>query len=106
MEFADPAATAQGAGTPPRSLCLTLRHRLSGQQRPSTAIEFSRIGPKRPGVFHPREVAHFSVDPCGKVGEAESTSHVLESDPSKRSGRREARAALEDCGTVECQLPF
>ena len=49
MEFADPAATAQGAGTPPRGLCLTLRPFVSGHYRPSTTIEFSRIGTKFAG---------------------------------------------------------
>ena len=37
---------ASGAWTTARGLYLTLRVALPGQHRPSTAIEFSRIGPK------------------------------------------------------------
>ena len=42
----DSRHSASGVGTTPRGLYLTLGRSVSGQHRPSTAIEFSRIGPK------------------------------------------------------------
>ena len=42
----DSRHSASGVGTTPRGLYLTLGRAVSGQHRPSTAIEFSRIEPK------------------------------------------------------------
>ena len=42
----NPRRSAGGPWTTARSLYLTLSRSVSGQHRPSTATEFSRIGPK------------------------------------------------------------
>ena len=44
----DSRHSASGAGTTSRGLYLTLARAVLGQHGPSTAIEFSRIGPKSP----------------------------------------------------------
>ena len=61
--FPDPRHAAGGAGTAARSLCLAV----SGQHRPSTAIEFSRIGPNRPETSRR---AYSGLDPLSSAHRA------------------------------------